>query len=209
MCPDINSVQRQAERLYFLTAEKLNELGVEPPGHRLEDGSEPIPSLGVSSLPSRFEMLNLEGCISWALECLSSSGRLPTLDRLLSFAQSTGAGPVAFTTTCCCLAQMASVLVLLGSGENALALSAMDDSDLVKEPHGTAQSTSPKTPLELQSGTSLTTPGTQKISPDGQPEAPVTTRTSKESKKGQSRKPPVSTTGGSPSPEKKPDVDKK
>jgi len=209
MCPDLNSVQRQAERLYFLTVEKLNEMAPEVQGSPSSDGLSQQLLPGRTLLPLRSEMLAVGLSVTWALECLSSSGRLPELDRLLSFAQSVDAGPVAFTTICCSLAQMASVLVLLGSGEIDMALAGLENFETEEERSSTVPSTSQKTPLKLATGTSSTTPGSPKkthqrsaVLPDMKP---IRVRSSK----GRKKKAKKRTKRGSASQGKKPVVDQK
>jgi len=209
MCPDLNSVQRQAERLYYLTVEKLNEMAPEVQGSPSSDGFSQQLLPGRTLLPLRSEMLAVGLSVTWALECLSSSGRLPELDRLLSFAQSVDAGPVAFTTICCSLAQMASVLVLLGSGKIDMALAGLENFETEEERSSTVPSTSPKTPLKLQTGTSSITSGS---SPPDRPvsqDVPATPVTKTKLPGARKKKAKKRTKRGSASPENQKVVDRK
>ena len=169
MCPEDGhssppqDLDHVAWGLYCLVYDQLMDLQpnfLPPP---TPDGSQQMALPGTASLPSPGEMGALAACLSWALEYLSTSGKLPSRDQLFSFAKSQGLGPVGYIITPLFLAILASLMSSIASGESDMVMQICADMIPVEAQPVMSPSTFSKTMQDSESGISSTPLGLKNL----------------------------------------------
>ena len=144
--------------LYGNVVSKLSELDPTGLPELTLDGSQPMHSNGQPSLPSPSDMEAIAASISWVIESLKTSGKLPDADQLFSFVQSSAGGPVACTITACSTVLMISCMVLVSSGEHDSVLQILKNMTGPEAPRPIWRNTLPRNVEEKPSGISSITP---------------------------------------------------